>query len=105
MSKVFYFFIFSLLLFSFGANLFADNFTATPDKYLDKSIKERNRYITTEGTESIILWDNRNVQSTSGLVAVELTGLPADSQLVNPADDFVVPAGMQWTVDSICRRI
>ena len=80
MSKVFYFIFVSLLLLSFGASLFADNLTDMPDKYLDKSIKELNRYNTTEGTESFILWDNRNVQSTSGLVAVELTGLPADSQ-------------------------
>jgi hypothetical protein len=54
---------------------------------------------------AVMLWDNTNINvTTSGIVSNDLRGRHADSSLVNTADDFVVPPGVRWTVDSIYAR-
>lgn len=54
---------------------------------------------------SQLLWDNRNINTTtSGIVSNDLRGRHPDSSLVNTADDFVVPADVQWAIDSIYAR-
>lgn len=46
-----------------------------------------------------VLWDNTAINSTtSGVVSLKAEDLPDGSNLVNMADDFVVPAGEQWSV-------
>ncbi len=52
--------------------------------------------------ESDLLWDNTAILDTSsGIVATELGGLHPDSTLVITADDFEVPSGATWNIDSI----
>lgn len=54
---------------------------------------------------AVLLWDNTNINvTTSGIVSNDLRGRHPDSSLVNTADDFVVPPGVQWSVDSIYAR-
>ncbi|MBX2989812.1 MAG: T9SS type A sorting domain-containing protein [Bacteroidetes bacterium] len=54
---------------------------------------------------AVLLWDNTNINvTTSGIVSNDLRGRHPDSSLVNTADDFVVPAGVQWSIDSIYAR-
>ena len=49
-----------------------------------------------------ILWDNTNVGATNnGVVSMLFGGLAPGEQLVNTADDFVVPAGSTWVVDFV----
>jgi len=47
----------------------------------------------------VVLWDNTAVNSTTGgIVSLKAEDLPAGADLVNTADDFVVPGDEQWTV-------
>ena len=49
-----------------------------------------------------LLWDNTNISvGTTGIVSTELGGRPPDSTVVNAADDFEVPSGVKWSIDSI----
>jgi|SRR5690554_5859826 len=49
-----------------------------------------------------ILWDNTIIGTTNnGIVSTLYGGLPVGQQIVNTADDFVVPSGKFWHIDSI----
>ncbi|CAN5465278.1 hypothetical protein BH10BAC5_BH10BAC5_11870 [soil metagenome] len=54
---------------------------------------------------SALLWDNTAINSTTaGIVSLQLRGKPVDSSYVQTADDFVVPVGVNWTIDSLLVR-
>jgi hypothetical protein len=53
-------------------------------------------------SKGVLLWDNTNISvGTSGIISTELGGLAPDPTLVNTADDFVVPVGEAWAIDSV----
>lgn len=46
-----------------------------------------------------VLWDNTAINSaTNGIVSMRAENLPAGANIVNTADDFVVPAGETWNI-------
>jgi hypothetical protein len=47
------------------------------------------------------LWDNYYTPSTTGIVSGEWLGLPAGSNTVQCADDFVIPAGETWDITEV----
>jgi len=60
---------------------------------------EASNYVT-EGRE--LLWDNADIDlSGSGLVSGGYGGLGATDNLVNAADDFMVPSGEEWMVEFV----
>ncbi|MCF8343749.1 MAG: T9SS type A sorting domain-containing protein [Bacteroidales bacterium] len=49
-----------------------------------------------------LLWDNTDIAvENSGIVSSVYAGLPEGEQLVNVADDFIVPGGYTWSVDFV----
>ena len=82
-----------LLISFFAMNIFAQSLTDQSDKPFSYP---------TILSEQVILWDNTNINAaTSGIISTELGGLSMDSTLAITADDFVIPAGIEWTIDSI----
>lgn len=49
-----------------------------------------------------VLWDNTAINNTTaGIVSTAFSSLPADADRTNTADDFIVPAGEQWSVEFV----
>ena len=48
-----------------------------------------------------MLWDNFLTPSSTGIVSGEWLGLPAGSNNVSCADDFVIPAGETWDINEV----
>ncbi len=52
-----------------------------------------------------VLWDNTAINNAgTGIVATRLASLPAGADMANTADDFIVPAGVQWTIGFVFSR-
>ncbi len=62
---------------------------------------------TAEGVQGVpgpgtLLWDNTQIASgTSAIVSLRAGNRPAGADQVNSADDFTVPAGVQWTISYV----
>lgn len=88
-------FVFVLIL-AIAISALAESLVATSPK----------AFVPTVHSESgVLLWDNTNINTVSnGIVSSDLRGRHPDSSLVQTADDFVVPEGVKWFVDSLWVR-
>lgn len=48
-----------------------------------------------------VLWDNTNIAVDNGIVSLQANNLPAGSNQVISADDFVVPTGETWNINFV----
>lgn len=82
-----------LALFA-SASLCAQNFEASQSSSVLSGI-------VIPGSGSL-LWDNTQIaSSTNGIISLQAGDFPAGANQVNVADDFIVPAGTEWSVDFV----
>jgi len=72
-----------------------------PSQYNFSSVNS-NATSTTHAIMSDVLWDNTNINDAgSGIVSHKLGGNPEGQQYTITADDFEVPTGKQWEIETI----
>ncbi|MFN0158466.1 MAG: FlgD immunoglobulin-like domain containing protein [Bacteroidota bacterium] len=88
-------FVFVLIL-AVAVSAFGESLVATNQKSFVPVVQSES---------GILLWNNTIINTvSSGIVSNDLRGRNPDSSLVQTADDFVVPAGVKWFVDSLWVR-
>ncbi len=53
----------------------------------------------TSETKSDLLWDNTGITTANSIISMNYNGYPPGAQLVNCADDFIVPPGLSWIIE------
>ena len=65
------------------------------------NVKSKQLYSTYPEDSPALLLDQNTLPTAQSIVSNDLRGRHPDSSLVQCADNFTVPGGMQWTIDSI----
>lgn len=91
----------NLILFVIALFAIVSNDAFSQDR-LEAVNPNRSPVVLQNDNAAAILWDNTAINTTtSGIVSTQLRGRHPDSTTVKTADDFVIPAGITWNIDSI----